>query len=188
MLVLGYNLSYLELFASIISFVGIVLATKANIWSWFFSIIGQVFFFILFMNNGLYGNMSLQIFFTFISFYGWYYWDRDIGKKIKTLEKKKIIIGSILTIVSCFIGSWILGFFETENVLLDSTTTILSIIAVYLLSEKYLESWILWLIVDILSIFLFYLKGMNFISIEYVFITGVATYGLINWIKLYKEQ
>ncbi len=188
MLVLGYELSYLELFGSIVSLIAVLFATQAKIWNWPIGIIGQILFFFLFLKNGLFGQVILQVFFTCISIYGWYYWDRDSGKKIKTLGLKNIIIYSLITAFLCLLGTFILGFFQTKYVMLDASITVMSMIAVFGLSKKYLDAWVLWVIVDILCIALFYLKGINLISIEYILITGIATYGLINWTKMYKNQ
>ena len=188
MLVLGYELSYLELFGSIVSLIAVLFATRAKIWNWPIGIVGQILFFFLFLKNGLFGQMVLQTFFTGVSIYGWYYWDRDAGKKIKTIGLKNIISYSLITAFLCLIGTFILSFFQTEYVILDATITVISMVAVFGLSKKYLEAWVLWIIVDILSIALFYLKGINLISIEYILITAIATYGLVNWTKTYKNQ
>jgi nicotinamide mononucleotide transporter len=188
MIILGYDISYLELFGSIISLSAVILAARDKVWNWPVSIVGQILFFFLFLDNKLYGNMTLQIFFTFVAIYGWYYWGKEEHKKIKTLGiKKTILFGLILSLLTIFIA-YILNILKIEYPLLDAATTVLSIGAVFLLSQKYLESWIIWIIVDILSVALFYLKGIDLVSIEYVFITGIATYGFINWIKLYGKQ
>lgn len=188
MTVLGYDLTYLELFGSIFSLASVILAARANIWNWAIGIVGQIFLFLLFMNTSLYGNMLLQVFFTGVCLYGWYYWGKEDGKKIKTFNVKQNIILYVTSIILCIVGSYILSFFEDKYIILDASITVLSVIAVFLLSKKYLDAWILWIIVDILSIILFYLKGMNLISLEYILITGIAIFGLINWIKLYGRQ
>jgi len=95
MIILGYELTGLEFFASIFSLASVILASMNKVWNWPVGIIGQILFFFLFMNNHLYGNMALQIFFTFVAIYGWYYWKRENHKKIKTMRIKKSIIFNI---------------------------------------------------------------------------------------------
>lgn len=188
MLILGYQLSYLEFFASIISFLSIVLAAKGSIWNWLFGIIGQILFFILFMLNGLYGQMALQIVFTGFCIYGWISWGKKEGKKIKIMSKKQLTWLSATLIILCLIGGYALSFFQPQFALLDATVTIMSIAAIFFITKKYINAWVLWIILDILSIMLFGLKGIKLISIEYIFITFVAIFGYMNWKKLLKEQ
>jgi nicotinamide mononucleotide transporter len=190
MTILGYDLSYLELAGSIFSFASVILATRANIWTWPTGIVGQILFFFLFLNNELYGNMALQIFFTVICILGWYNWNKEDDNNIKRFKFKDwIIVMPILALISATIAlNFTLKSLGTEFSELDASITVLSISAVFLLSYKYLESWIIWILVDILSVILFYLKGINLISIEYVLITGIAIYGFINWIKIYGKQ
>jgi nicotinamide mononucleotide transporter len=186
--IFGYQTSYLELFGTLFSFVAIVLASRNKIWNWPIGIIGQFFFFILFLKNHLFGQVVLQVFFTVVSIYGWTYWGKDIGKKIKILSKKTFTLFGVLIITLCLLGGYVLSFFQPEYALLDASVTIMSIFAVIFLSKKYLNGWYLWILLDILSVWLFYSKGIYILAIEYVVITCVATYGLIHWLKLYKEQ
>lgn len=188
MLVFGYNLSYIELFASIFSFASVILATRNSIWNWPMSIIGQVLFFILFLQNKLFGQAFLQIYFTIISIYGWIYWGKHSDGEIKILSIKKTILCLLLILVFGILGSFLLSFLQKELVILDSTAAVSSIIAIYLLSKRYFQAWILWIYVDLLYILLFSLKGIYLISFEYILITIMAIYGLINWWILYKKQ
>jgi len=71
---------------------------------------------------------------------------------------------------------------------LDAFTTILSFAATILLINKKLEARYLWIIVDIIGIYLYYVKGVKFISLEYVFFLGLATYGFFQWLALYKKS
>jgi len=188
MVLLGYTLSYLELFGTLFSFAAVVLAARNKIWNWPVGIIGQIFFFILFLKNQLFGQVALQVFFTIVSIYGWTYWGRDIGKKIKISSLKNVIITGIVILILCLLGGYVLGFFQPQFALLDAIVTTMSIFAVVFLSKKYLYGWFLWILLDMLSVWLFYSKGIYLVSLEYIVITFVAVYGLINWTKIYKKQ
>jgi len=83
---------------------------------------------------------------------------------------------------------WLPAYF-TEPVslpVLDALTTVMSFIAQWLLMKKKVESWALWILVDIIGIGLYWYKGVRFISLEYVLFLMMATAGLFNWIKNYK--
>lgn len=192
----GYNLSYFELFGSIFNLVSIFQSTKAKWVNWINSIVGQIFFFFLFWNTHLFANAILQIYFTYVCIVGMIYWkktDKDDGKGLKWLTNKKRIIWSILTTVSIF-----LIYFVTKqvipndklsaNLFLDITVTVLSVVGVYLLSMKYIDSWLIWMITDIICVFLFGFTGIYLVMLEYIVITGLAVYGLINWIKIFNNN
>jgi nicotinamide mononucleotide transporter len=189
----GYHLTYLELIGSIFNFVSVIFATKANWWNWICSIIGQVCFFFLFWNNSLYANAILQIYFTYICIVAIFYWrktDKNEGKGLRWLTNKQRLIWSIITIISIFVIDFIVRQIlpvekQSANLFLDITVTVLSILGVNLLSFKYIESWLVWIISDIVCVFLFGFSGIYLVAIESLIFTGTAIYGFINWIKIY---
>jgi nicotinamide mononucleotide transporter len=64
---------------------------------------------------------------------------------------------------------------------------VLSIIAIFLLAQKRIETWYLWILVDIVCVFMFFKKGIVFLGLEYIIFLGMATYGLLNWEKKLKN-
>lgn len=186
--IFGYQISYLEIFGTLFSLSAIILAAKSSIWNWPVSLVGQLLFFLLFMKNQLYGNTILQIYFTIISVYGWFNWGKKGGETLKKLNKKNTIIYGTIIIILCLIGGYVLSFYQILYPYLDATITISSMIALLSLSFKIINGWYLWIIIDILSVILYYFKGLYLVSFEYVIITLIATYGLIHWNKLFKIQ
>lgn len=182
-----YNITILEIFGSIFSLAAVILAARSSIWNWPISLIGQFLFFILFMKNQLYGNTILQIYFTGVSLYGWYHWNKKDGKLITTLSKKTIPISIGVLFLLCLIGGYILSHFQPLYPYMDATITICSMTALLALTHKKLDAWYLWIFVDILSVYLYYMKGLYLVSLEYVFITGIAIAGLIYWKKIYEK-
>lgn len=192
--IFGYNLTYLELIGSVFTFISVILATKANLWNWVSSIVSQICFFFLFWYNGLYANAILQIFFTYICLISIFRWDKTDDKEDKGIiwmsnrQRIEMIVKMIFfIIVGWFTLSNIDQFFPTlksENPFLDIVITVLSIDGILLLSKKYIEAWIIWIIVDFVCIILFFYTGMFVIGLEYILITGIAIYGLFNWIKI----
>ncbi len=102
-----------------------------------------------------------------------------------------IIIGTfILTFIVTHLDNWLPKYFPTEASfpVIDALTTVMSFVAQWLLIRKRVESWILWIIVDIVGIWLYYVKGVKFISLEYVLFLIIASYGLWGWIKGFKKD
>lgn len=189
----GYNLNYFELFGSIFNLVSIFQSTKAKWINWINSIIGQIFFFFLFWNTHLFANAILQIYFTYICVVGMIYWkktDKEDDKGLKWLTNKKRVIWSIVTIISIFFTNFMIRQVIpidklSTNLFLDITVTVLSVVGIYLLSIKYIDSWTVWIITDIICVFLFGFTGIYLVMLEYIVITVLAVYGLINWIKIF---
>lgn len=65
----------------------------------------------------------------------------------------------------------------------DSFVMVASMLATFLLAKKRIETWILWIVVDVVSVVLYLIKGVYFLSLEYVVFLGLATYGLLQWRK-----
>ena len=188
MTIFGYVLTYLELFCALTGFIAVFLAAKSSIWNWPVSIISQILWFLFYYKNDLHGNMLLQVYFTGVCIYGWYNWTKKDGKFIKKLQiKSKILLGLILVTV-CTIGGYTLSFYQQEYPYIDATITLSSVLAIFLISRKYIETWYLWLIVDVLYVILFYMKGFYLITMEQILITCIAIFGYLNWLRLFKKQ
>lgn len=192
--VFGYNLTYLELFGSVFNLISVILATKVNWGNWITSMIAQTCFLFLFWYNHLYFYSLLQIYFNGVCLMAIYYWNKTENQNhegLKWFSNKKRIMWSIITIITIiltyFITKHIIPTEKQSNYLiLDVAITVLSILGVNLLSFKIIDAWIVWLIIDVLSVYLFWMSGMYVVSIEYILITIIAFYGLINWIEIYK--
>ena len=65
----------------------------------------------------------------------------------------------------------------------DAFTAIDSVIATFMLAQKKWESWLLWVLVDAISVFVYFYKGLYVVAVEYIIFFGIASYGLINWYR-----
>ena len=192
--ILNYPISYIELIGTIFGLVSVYLATKANILTWPTGIINELFLFILFFQVQLYADMFLQVFFFVVTIFGWYNWKNNpkksnisvISLRLKGWIACIIVIG---TLVAGYLFSnihlYLPHYFKIEAAYpyIDSLVMFLSIVATILLAKKKLETWYLWIIVDIICVFLFFEKGIVFLGLEYIIFLGFATYGLFNWKK-----
>lgn len=194
---IGYPISYTEMIGTLFGLISVYLAVKANILTWATGIINELFLFILFFQVQLYADMFLQIFFFVVTLYGWYNWNKipEENSITKTTLKTKIWLIITILIGTIFVGFLISNihlyiplFFKTEASYpyVDSFVMVLSIAATILLAQKKIETWYLWIVVDVVCIFLFFKKGIAFLAIEYFVFLGLATYGLMNWKKTAK--
>ena len=138
--------------------------------------------------------MFLQVYFFVVTLYGWYNWKKkpkqnsitSIESKIKIWLASAIIVGSIIAgFLFANIHLYLPQYFKIEAAFpyADSFVMMLSIVATILLAQKKIETWYLWIVVDIVCVFLFYKKGIAFLALEYFVFLGLATYGFLNWKK-----
>lgn len=182
----------LEWVAVIAGFLCIYLAAKESIWNWPISIISVVAYGILFFREAMYGDMTLQIYFLFTAFYGWYFW---INKKVEqyrpisrlTMRQWLLVILSI-ALLSVLLG-WFMDHYTNSTVpYADGFCTSVSFAAQLLLTRKILENWWLWVFANICYVPLFIYKNLNLSALLYLVLIVIAFNGYLIWRKTYREQ
>jgi len=196
---LGYQMSYLEFFGTLFTGASVLLAAKNKISTWWVSIIGIILYGFLFYQVSLYSDLLEQAYYFVTAFWGWYLWSNKGNKSgstelsvSKTDLKLNIIAGIILIALSAA-----LGFFMTKIHLiipvmfpvkaslpyLDAFTTVMSFVATIYLAKRKIENWYLWIAVDIIGIWLYWEKGVGFLSLLYFAFLINAFYGFAKWKK-----
>lgn len=192
--VLDYSLSYIELIGTLFGLISVYLASKANIWTWPTGIINEIAFFWLFYQVQLYSDMYLQIYFFIVTLYGWYYWKQKPAQKhVSVLSRKAKFIYLLFLLTGTLTTGWIMSdihlifpqvFAQPASYpYADAFTTVASILATILLSRKRIETWLLWIAVDVVSVVLYLLKGIHLVAIEYVIFLVICLFGYFNWRK-----
>ena len=162
---------------------------KQNILTWPAGIIYVIISLVVFTQAKLYADLILHVFYLALNIYGWYYWIHPKDKsgaqvQVTTTESTPLIMLVILSIVGLIVSGKLLNDFTDASVpYWDSATSILSITAMWLTAKKKIESWIFWLIVDVLATGIYYYKGLYFYCILYLVYTGMAVAGYISWHK-----
>lgn len=213
----GYNLSYVEAVATIAGFLCILLASQEKIINYLFGLINVTLFAVIFFQIQLYGSLLLQIFFFAANIYGWYAWSQvnafyETSLKIRWMSFLKVLGTLFIAIFFILLLSFnidtvfiffihvifdiinFLGFYvEPVQIepdafpFLDSTILVLSIIAMILMTRKYVENWLLWIIINIISIIIFYFQGVLVMSFEYFMLLGISINGFCFWRRAAKK-
>jgi nicotinamide mononucleotide transporter len=142
--------------------------------------------------------MLLQVYFFIVTLYGWQNWKQKTKQnsiltadfKTKIWLLSAIIVGTIMAgFFFANIHLYWSQYFKTAASFpfADSFVMVLSIVATLLLAQKKIETWYLWIMVDIVCTYLFFKKGIVFLGLEYLVFLGLATYGLLNWKKEMKN-
>lgn len=202
--VLDYPISLAELIGTFFGLMSVALAAKAKVLNYPVGIINVFFFFVIFFQVQMYADMFLQVYFFFVSLYGWWKWTHPTMIEETLTHELKITVNgrrsNFLMVLGITVGFVVMGtFVKNLHILLpqwfqlpaafpyfDALVAVGSIVAMYLMARKRLESWVLWIIVDAICIVLFNLKGIKLMSVEYAVFLMIATYGLWSWRKEYK--
>jgi nicotinamide mononucleotide transporter len=187
--------NWLEIVGSIIGFIYLWQEVKASIWLWLTGIVMPAIYTVVFYKSGLYADFGIQIYYIVAAIYGFLFWkfgkknqDGDQLRIVHTTAKQAAVLCAITAVLFLPIY-WILTTYTDSNVpFFDSTTTAMSIVALWMLAKKHVEQWIAWIVIDIISAGLYFYKGIYFTSMLYGVYTVVAFYGYRKWDLMEKEQ
>ncbi|NNP71532.1 nucleoside transporter [Acinetobacter defluvii] len=186
-------MSGLEIFAVIISVIGVALTIKRNMWCWFFNFLAFVLYAYLFFEFKLYGETILQFFFMVVNFYGFYHWlkgkQQDHEIRIVPISVHLVIIQMFLAAVGGFLFGWSLHHF-TDAALpwLDSQLAAFSLLATYWTSRKHIATWVLWVFVDVVYVGMFLHKDLYLTAVLYAAFVLMAAFGWWQWTQVKNKQ
>ncbi|MGV3707037.1 MAG: nicotinamide riboside transporter PnuC [Arcticibacter sp.] len=182
--------SALEWLGTITGFLCVYLAAKENILNWPISIISVLSYAVLFFEYHLFGDAALQIYFLGTAIYGWYFWRKnrqDDQKPVVSLRPREyVIVVATIIVLSGILGLFLDHFTPTDVPYIDGTCTAISFVAQVLLTRKVLQSWILWIIVDIMYVPLYLYKQLALTAILYILFLVIAAIGYRDWKTTWK--
>lgn len=187
--------NWIEILGALIGFVYIFFEIKASKWMWPIGLITSLFYIVVYFDSKFYADMSLQFYYIFISIYGWYWWingGKISGKEelpISRINPKQSIYLSIVFVFLLVITYYILKYFTDSPLPFgDAFTTALSIIATWMLAQKIIEQWLLWVVIDLVSVGLYLYKDLYPTSILFLVYSVLAVLGYYQWQKSIKLQ
>ncbi len=176
----------LDITAATFGFIATIFYIKINKHAWPLSLVAILIGMFLYMHKGLYGDFMLHCIYLISIFYGWYEW-RHGGKDkkeipISSLSAKLTLLLTIIAIVGIAGLSAFLKYKTNSQVpYLDATTTILSLIAQWMICRKIIQCWFLWFFVDFMFTGLYFYKGLPAHGVLNTIYLGMAVAGYINW-------
>lgn len=166
-------MGWLEIISTILTVACVILANYRSTWQYPVGILGTIFFFFAVYNQHLFANAGLQVFFTAVQFYGWWYWLRGGFNRTKPaitrfgLVNTGFVLGGTM-IVSAFLGLVLNHYTSAAMATVDSIVFGLSVFAQFLLDRKKIENWIVWGLVNILSVYLYASAGLYVFAALYM--------------------
>ena len=182
---------YLELFAVIMNITSVVYAKRNNILVYPTGLIGTGIFVYILLNFSLLGDTIINAYFFSMSIYGWYFWSRKKDKvfinQVSTINRNEIKHLFILAFSSLIFIYFVYDYFDKWNnwtAYVDNITTAIFFVAMWLMARRKIESWIFWIIGDLITVPLYFYKGLTISSIQYIIFLILAVLGYISWKKI----
>ena len=178
----------LESIAVLFSILYVTLVARENIWCWAAAIISVSLYIFICYKAKLYAETGLQFFYLIMSIIGFFFWKESSNKK--RLNIKELSIGDhslilFIGIVFTLILGYILTIYTQAKLpLLDSFTTVFSIIATLMVIKKILENWLYFIAIDLVSIYLYNSRDLQQTAMLFILYTIIACIGYYNWVRL----
>ena len=190
-----YHHPVLEKIAVACGLANIYLTVRQNIWCWPVGVVMVSLYIYIFFNAKLYSDAGLNVFFPVMQFYGWYHWTRGGVEHSRSLSAVKRLsatewawtIGGVLAGTAA-LGTAMHRLTDAALPYPDAFTTLLSVFAQFLMTKKFLENWILWIIADLIYVPMYVYKHLPVTALLYAVFLLLAVLGLRRWWRSYQRQ
>jgi nicotinamide mononucleotide transporter len=181
----------LELIGILFGLLSVWYAKKNTVWVYPTGMISTAIFVYLLLKWALLGDMIINAYYFVMSVYGWYYWSKKeeevIVHPITSTSKKEVKTALLLFVASIFFVFWVYQAFDKWKdwtAYLDTLTTAIFFLGMGLMARRKIEHWLFWIVGDIISIPLYFFKGLTLTSFQYIIFTLIAIYGYRSWKKI----
>ncbi|GAC1465586.1 MAG: nicotinamide riboside transporter PnuC [Chamaesiphon sp.] len=181
-------MSFIEIVAAIFGLLSVWLTVKENIWCWPTGLVMVFLYIFIFYQARLYSDVILQVIYVFLQSYGWYTWLQG-GKErgelhVTHITQLGIIVWSAVAIAGIFSLGFVMDHYTNAALpYWDAAITVISLIAQWLMAFKVLESWLLWITVDVLALGVYAIKKLYVSTGLYAVFLVLAVLGFLAWKK-----
>lgn len=182
--------------ASVTGVACVILCGKGKLSTYIFGIVNTILYALVAWEAKYYGDVLLNLLYYFpTNIIGWFVWKKNMDSDSNEVYKQKMsvkmeIVVGLLSVIGIFGLSFVLNLMGGSLPLVDSMTTVLSIVAQILMIKRYMEQWIIWIIVDTISVAMWivaFFNGGGSIAVLIMWIVFLAN-GIIMFVKWYKES
>lgn len=182
--------NWIEIFATISGLVYLIYSVQGNKLLWPYGIITSALYIYVFLKAGVYADMAINVYYVVISIYGWYFW--TFGRRnnhtelpVRKVDRVLALVLLLATIIIFVSIAFILQTYTDSDIAYwDAFTTSASIVGTWMLARKLLEHWLVWILVDAISVGLYIYKGLYPTVFLFTVYTVLAFMGYFEWKKL----
>lgn len=183
----------LQIIGTLLGLLYLWLEYKANIWVWIIGAIMPLVHGILYLTSGIYADAAMQLYYVAAGIYGLVVWRRAPKKKddgiIKHTPRSWIVsLVAVYAVLHVAIYFFLTEYTDSRVPVFDSMSTALSIVAMWMLSRKLVEQWLVWLVVDMISVGLYIYKGIPVTAGLYTLYCILAVVGYMRWRRVARES
>lgn len=202
--VFGYEMSHLEFWATLTGGLAVWLSAKENVWSWIVGLFNVSLAFLMFYQAQLYPDMFLQVFFFVTNIIGFWLWKFPKAENANQHRELRITRLSgrqyLLFMAGVILVTLLFGYFAgnlhevfprlfhlpSAFPYIDSFILVASMATTFLMMKKKVETWWMWLLIDIISCILYFNKEIRLYALLYLAFCFIAAYGALDWTRKYK--
>ena len=181
---------WLEIIAVFFGFLSVWFSKQNKIWVFPTGMISTAIFVYLLLKWQLLGDMMINGYYFIMSIYGWYIWTRNIDtthvtpiSRTTIKEKKTSVFIFFATLIFVYAVYTYFNKWNSWTAYVDTLTTAIFFVGMWLMAKRKIENWIYWIIGDIISVPLYFYKGFTFTSFQYLIFTFIAVSGYLAWKK-----
>lgn len=182
-------MDYIEIIGAFVGLFYLYLEYRASIYLWVAGIVMPSIYIFVFYGAGLYADMGISIYYLLAALYGWIVWMKGSeGKKERQVGRTPVryVLPLCLVFAGLFAGIafLLLRFTDSTVPYEDAFINALSIIAMWMLAYKYLEQWLVWIVVDVACCVLYAYKGLYPTTVLYGLYAVIAVFGYLKWKRM----
>lgn len=178
----------IEILAVLLGLANVTLIVRRSIWNYPFGLVMVLLYADIFWDAKLYSDAGLQIFFFIVQLYGWWAWSRNRADAGEIVVERLGTVGRLAWSAGCVLaiagwGAVMHRFTDASFPWWDASIAVLSVAAQILMTRRYIENWVLWIVVDIVSIGVYTVKALHLTAGLYVVFLALAIWGLVEWYR-----
>ena len=179
----------LQIVGTLLGLLYLWLEYKANIWVWIVGAIMPMVHGMLYLSSGIYADAAMQLYYVAAGIYGLCVWLRGSKREERRVDiqftPRKWIFSLVLVYLVLHVTLYFMlsEFTDSRVPFFDSMSTAMSIVAMWMLSRKLVEQWLVWLVVDMISVGLYLYKGIPITAMLYTLYCALAVAGYMRWRK-----
>lgn len=186
-------MTLIEALAALLVVVNVALVARRSIWNYPFAILAVAIYAVVFFDARLYSDMLLQGFFLVVNIVGWVDWARVKGQAgeviVAVLRGRDRLFWAIGIVVAASAwGAGMHAFTDASYPWWDAAIAAASIAAQWLQARRRIESWWLWIAVNVASVPLYAVKGLWFTTALYLVLLAISVAGLVDWRRALGRQ
>jgi nicotinamide mononucleotide transporter len=177
-----------EALAVLLGLAYVVLAARGSRWCWPAGGVSSLLLVWLAWRARLPMQALLNGWYVLMAFYGWRHWSREASGRIHTWPwwAHVLGVGACLGAAS-LLAPWLSGV-DAAWPWLDASTTLLSLLATWLVARRVLENWLYWIVIDAVLVFLFAAQGLAFVAVQFLSNLLIAALGYVSWLRIRRTQ